>query len=189
MKSEIKYIELKSGYTDDGPAWIGKLEFSKSGKTIYFNGRAFKGNGHGLCSDIETHEVYWISGIKKNGQDRHWAGRGKIMIDRTIVEEYLKLVDLKFLDTKKYELVDIVSTNKKKFTAIENSTIDTLGEFDKYQDLAGLSKLQLENVIAELKERELNTNSNNGLKYYTVKRLEAEKLLAIQLDEEKPNAD
>ena len=23
MKSEIKYIELKSGYQDDGPAWIG----------------------------------------------------------------------------------------------------------------------------------------------------------------------
>jgi len=29
MKSEIKYIELKSGYHDDGPAWIGMVEFSE----------------------------------------------------------------------------------------------------------------------------------------------------------------
>lgn len=35
---------------------------------MYFNGRALKGNGHGACSDIETHEVYWISGIKKMGK-------------------------------------------------------------------------------------------------------------------------
>jgi hypothetical protein len=28
-----------------GPAWV---EFSKSGKTIYFNGRALKGNGHNV---------------------------------------------------------------------------------------------------------------------------------------------
>jgi hypothetical protein len=95
MASQIKYIELKSGYSDDGPAWIAKVEFSKSGKTIYFNGRALKGNGHGLCSDIETHEVYWVSGIKKNGQDRHWAGNGKIKVDRTIVEEYLNLIGAK----------------------------------------------------------------------------------------------
>lgn len=34
MKQELKYIELKSGYNDDGPAWIGYVEFSKFGKTI-----------------------------------------------------------------------------------------------------------------------------------------------------------
>nr|WP_321519067.1 hypothetical protein [uncultured Bacteroides sp.] len=33
MESQIKYIELKTGYADDGPAWIGKVEFSKSGIT------------------------------------------------------------------------------------------------------------------------------------------------------------
>ena len=40
MESQIKYIELKTGYTDDGLAWIGKVEFSKSGKMIYLNGHA-----------------------------------------------------------------------------------------------------------------------------------------------------
>ena len=48
MRTEIKYIELKTGYADNGPAWIGKVEFSKSGKTMYFNNHAFKGNGHGV---------------------------------------------------------------------------------------------------------------------------------------------
>ncbi len=34
MESQIKYIELKTGYADDGPAWIEKVEFYKSGITI-----------------------------------------------------------------------------------------------------------------------------------------------------------
>jgi hypothetical protein len=125
MRTEIKYIELKSGYGDDGPAWIGRVEFSKSGKTVYFNGHALKGNGHGGCSDLESGEIYWISGIKKNGQDRHWAGGGKIMIDRSIVDEYLKLIDIKILDPQKYELVDLITTDKKKFYGIENGSNDS----------------------------------------------------------------
>jgi hypothetical protein len=56
IKSELKYIELKPGYSDNGPAWIGKVEFSKSGKTVYFNGHAFKSNDHGGCSDIERRQ-------------------------------------------------------------------------------------------------------------------------------------
>jgi hypothetical protein len=70
MKEKIMYIELKSGYEDNGPAWIGKVYYSKSGKTIYFSGKAFqslKGSGiGGNYFDIETSEHYWISGIKKN---------------------------------------------------------------------------------------------------------------------------
>jgi hypothetical protein len=117
MKSEIKYIELKSGYSDDGPAWIGRVDYSKSRQTIYFN-------GHGSCIDIETNESYWITGIKKSGQNRHWAGKGKIMIDRLIVDDYLKLIGVKNFDSTKFELVDIEKTDKKRFTAIENGSID-----------------------------------------------------------------
>ena len=42
MKSELKYIELKSGFGDTGLAWIGMAEFSKSGRTVYFNGKLLK---------------------------------------------------------------------------------------------------------------------------------------------------
>ena len=39
---DIRYIELKTGYNDNGPAWIGNVKESKSGKTIYFNDHAFQ---------------------------------------------------------------------------------------------------------------------------------------------------
>ncbi len=50
-----------------------------------------KGTAHAYSEfsnyyDLENREGYWISGIKKNGQDRRWAGSGKILIDREIVD-------------------------------------------------------------------------------------------------------
>ncbi len=177
MRSEIKYIELKSGYSDDGPAWIGKVEFSKTGQTTYFNNHAFKGNGHGYCFDIETKKTYWITGIKKNGQNRHWAGKGKIMIDKMIVEDYLKLIDLKTLDLTKFEVVEIEKTDKKRFTAIENGSTDLVDIADKYPDLKNLSVDELKTAIEYLTRRGNYTNPSNGQKYITVKKLEAEKLL------------
>ncbi|WP_207420208.1 hypothetical protein [Desertivirga brevis] len=121
MKPQIKYIELKTSHNDDGPAWIAEVELSRSGRTIYFNGLALLGKGHGACTDLETGDIYWISGIKKNGKDRHRAGKGKIMVDRKILESYLDLRGLSLLHRNKYELIDILPTNKRKFAEIENS--------------------------------------------------------------------
>jgi hypothetical protein len=127
MKPELKYIELKSGFGDNGPAWIGMAEFSKSGRTVYFNGKALKNsNAQGIAGnyyDIENGDEYWISGTKKNGNDRHWAGGGKIMIDRNVVELYLSMVDFDILDKSRYELTDIKATDKKKFAVIENQKL------------------------------------------------------------------
>ena len=124
MKSELRYIELKSGFGDKGPAWIGMAEFSKTGRTVYFNGKALKNsNASGISGnyyDIENRDEYWISGVKKNGADRHWAGGGKIMIDRKVVDHYLSQVDFDKLDKNRFELVDIVPTVKQKFAVLEN---------------------------------------------------------------------
>jgi hypothetical protein len=177
MKAEIKYIELKTGYSDNGPAWIGRVEFSKSGQTVYFNGQAFKGNGHGYCFDIETKKSYWITGIKKRGQNRHWAGKGKIMIDRLVVDDYLKLINSPNLDFNTFELIDIKATDKQRFTSIENGGLDTITIPDKFPDLKDLSIDELKNAIEYLKRKESYTNPNNGQKFITVKKLEAEKLL------------
>lgn len=105
----IRYIELKTGYNDDGPAWIGKVKISRSGNTVYFNDHAFqKCNGiSGNFIDIESGEEYWISGIKKNGEDRHWAGRGKITIDSKIIPEYLEITEAKEIDKTKFIVKDI----------------------------------------------------------------------------------
>ena len=109
MKTEIKYIELKSGYSDNGPAWIAKVALSKSKQTIYFNDKAFqKTIGiYGNYFDVETGYEYWISGMKKDGTDRHWAGNGKIFLDRSIVSEYLKLTGKELVDDSRFEVVDI----------------------------------------------------------------------------------
>ncbi|WP_027064855.1 hypothetical protein [Maribacter sp. Hel_I_7] len=128
MKPELKYIELKSGFGDNGPAWIGIAEFSKSGRTVYFNGKALKNsNAQGIAGnyfDIENGDEYWVSGIKKNGTDRHWAGGGKIMIDKNAVELYLSLVDFDVLDKNSFELTEIETTDKQRFAELENKKLN-----------------------------------------------------------------
>ncbi|MFG0273742.1 MAG: 1-deoxy-D-xylulose-5-phosphate synthase [Phycisphaerales bacterium] len=92
MKTRIMYIELKSNSNDRGPARIGRVQFSKWGSSVYYQGRRFetlKGSGvSGNYVDVETGDEYWISGCKKNGQDRHWAGSGPVEIDDDVREEY-----------------------------------------------------------------------------------------------------
>jgi len=86
------YVELKSSHNDSGPARIGRVAFSKTGRTLYYGGKAFQsliGSGIGAnYFDIETDEQYWISGPKRLGGDRHWAGSGPIEIDPDVAEQY-----------------------------------------------------------------------------------------------------
>jgi hypothetical protein len=109
MKDKLIYVELKTGYEDNGPAWIGMASYSKSGRTIYFNGRAFRrSNGVGAnYIDIENGDAYWISGIKKNQKDRHWAGSEKVMVDESILKEYLAFVGAERLATSHYSVVKL----------------------------------------------------------------------------------
>lgn len=109
MSLELRYIELKSGYADDGPAWIGRVKISRTGTTIYFNDHAYRKccGISGNYIDIETEEEYWISGVKKDGTDRHWDGSGKIIMDTKVVDEYLELIGKTELDTSKFILEEI----------------------------------------------------------------------------------
>lgn len=121
MKSRIMYVELKTGYSDNGPAWIGKAFFSKSSKTIYFNGKAFKGGRRELISG----DLYWISGVKKDGTDRHWAGGGKISIDKSVVKEYLEFIGNKSLPKNKFEVVELNNNPpKEEIKGIENQKLE-----------------------------------------------------------------
>lgn len=108
MMMEICYIEHKIG-NENGAAWIAAVKRSKSGQTVYFNGKSFKKRPgiSGNYIDIETGEEYWISGVKKDGGDRHWAGSGKIMIDNSILSEYLELIEKTSLPKSRYEIVDL----------------------------------------------------------------------------------
>jgi hypothetical protein len=92
------YVELKTGFNDDGPALIGRVRFSKSWRTIYYRGRRLQSlKGGGMFAnyiDIDNGDEFWVSGVKKNGQDRHWAGHGPVDIDEDVAEEYRRLVGL-----------------------------------------------------------------------------------------------
>lgn len=127
MKRQLTYIELKTGYSENGPAWIGLVEFSKSGQTLYFDNKALK--KHKIPSsnsnhyDIETGNEYWVSGVKKNGQDRHWAGNGKIMIDKNSIADYLSFINAKELNSTKFQIIEFKKTDKVRISKIENAVL------------------------------------------------------------------
>jgi len=89
MKTRIMYIEYK-GDGISGPARIGRVSFSKTGKSVYYRGRRFETlGGSGFKAnyfDVETGDHYWISGPKKRGGDRLY-GTG-VEIDDDVREEY-----------------------------------------------------------------------------------------------------
>src|ERR1039457_1017348 len=91
MKSRIMYIEEKSGGLT-GPARIGRVTFSKTGRTIYYGGRSFQSlKGLGFKAnyyDVDTSDHYWISGPKRNGGDSLDGGSTPIEIDEDVREEY-----------------------------------------------------------------------------------------------------
>ncbi|MEN6384974.1 MAG: 1-deoxy-D-xylulose-5-phosphate synthase [Phycisphaerales bacterium] len=98
MKSRIMYIELKTHggrHNDRGPARIGRVFFNRTGKTITYKDKKFQKGGTDSCAnyhDIITNEGYWISGPKKNGQDRHSCGGGPIAIDEDVRVEYWTVI-------------------------------------------------------------------------------------------------
>jgi len=84
-RPRVMYVEQKTdgprNLNDRGPAAIGQITFSKSGRTAYFNGKTFqrsKGTYGGNHRCIEDGNEYWISGVKKRGTNRHWAGGGPV---------------------------------------------------------------------------------------------------------------
>jgi hypothetical protein len=91
MKSRIMYIECKANGLE-GEASIGRVTFSKSGATLHYRGKSFQSlKGRGFKSnyfDIETGEHYWISGPRRDGQDRLYAGGAPVKIDDDVFDEY-----------------------------------------------------------------------------------------------------
>jgi hypothetical protein len=82
-----------------------------------------RGESGGNYIDMETGESFWISGVKKNGEDRHRAGSGKVLVEAAAVSEYLQTIDAQSLDTAKCEVTnsirqtDIVRLSKLANTA------------------------------------------------------------------------
>ncbi len=90
-RSRIMYIEDKSEGLE-GRARIGRVYFSKSGKTLYYRGQRFrslKGRGYkaNYC-DVETGDWYWISGPRADLHDRLYGGNEGVVVDEDVEEAY-----------------------------------------------------------------------------------------------------
>jgi hypothetical protein len=89
MRSRIMYVENKSELLNNRGR-IGRVSFSKTGRTLFYNGREFRSLCGGYKAnyfDVATGEEYWISGPKKNGGDRLYGTPG-VEIDEDVREEY-----------------------------------------------------------------------------------------------------
>lgn len=171
MKTALKYIELKTGFGHTGPAWIGLVSFSKSNKTLYFNGKAFQsleGNGiYGNYYDIESGDEYWVSGVKKNQRDRPIYGGGMIQVDRSIVEQYLKEVNQPFLNPKQYRIVDVDATPLRRIHTLENalSSPDTDLVWNKrYDTPSALTLEELDVLLAYFQKDAIHGSFLKGRK-------------------------
>src|ERR1700744_4181967 len=89
MKSRIMYIECKERSLT-GPARIGRVTFSRTMRSMYYNGSEFtKVVGYKYnCIEIQTGDRYWISGCKSNGNDTLYGGGKSTPIDEDVREEY-----------------------------------------------------------------------------------------------------
>lgn len=120
----LRYIELKTGCADDGPAWIARVVLSRSGRTLYFADKALKRGGGQLGSgnylNIQTGEVYWVSGVKKSGRDRHSAGSGAVSIEAGAVKEYLAEIGAVALPWGVRVIDDLPVPDPGNFVNIEN---------------------------------------------------------------------
>ena len=89
-KTRIMYIENKSEGLD-GPARIGRVTFSKSGRSVHYDGRTFSKVGSGykynhVADDNGDH--FWISGPRKDGADRLHNSSIPVEIDADVEAEY-----------------------------------------------------------------------------------------------------
>jgi hypothetical protein len=90
-KTRIMYIENKSEGLN-GPARIGRVTFSKSGRSMHYAGRTFRKVGGGFKYNHiaeDNGERFWISGPRKDGQDRLYPDSTvPVEIDEDVSVEY-----------------------------------------------------------------------------------------------------
>lgn len=83
------YVEPGGGLAGEGGR-IGKVSFSKTGRTLYYQGMKFqslKGDGYKEnYYELDSLEGYWISGPKRDGSDALYPMT--IAIDDDVREEY-----------------------------------------------------------------------------------------------------
>lgn len=82
---------------------MGRVTFSRSGRSLYYQGKEFlRANARLKANymEVETRDPYWISGPRRDGEDRLYVPSGlPVEIDEDVREEYWREI------RKKPELV------------------------------------------------------------------------------------
>ncbi|WP_052123445.1 hypothetical protein [Flavobacterium beibuense] len=158
MKPQIKYIELKSGYSDNGPAWIGLVTFSKTGRTVYFNGKAFKS--------------LKAKGISGNHYDLETG------------EEYLTIINRDELNLSKYTITEVITNDiKEQAYLVENEQEEeeTFTREMLFKNPKELSNSELKSGIDYLKEKETVIKYNKARRGYKETRITFEEELTKRM--------
>ncbi|MEM7509191.1 MAG: 1-deoxy-D-xylulose-5-phosphate synthase [Pseudomonadota bacterium] len=89
-RSRIMYVEYK-GDGVEGPARIGRVYSSKSGRSLYYRGKTFQSLAGAVFKanyfDVDSGEHYWISGPRKDRNDRLYGGQKDVEIDSDVRDE------------------------------------------------------------------------------------------------------
>jgi hypothetical protein len=95
LRSRVMYLENKAEGLQ-GPARIGRVYFSKTGRTLYYRNQRFRSlKGAGFKSnyyEVESGDPYWISGPHKDRNDRLYGGNRGVEIDEDVRDEYVALI-------------------------------------------------------------------------------------------------
>lgn len=90
-RTRIMYIESKSEGLN-GPTKIGRVTFSKSGRSVHYAGRTFLKVGSGFKYNHiaeDNGERFWISGPRMDGRDRLYPDSVvPVEIDEDVRDEY-----------------------------------------------------------------------------------------------------
>jgi hypothetical protein len=82
-----------------------------------------RGDSGGNYVDMGTGESFWVSGVKKNGEDCHWAGSGKVLVEAAALSEYLKVIGAETLDRSRCEVTGAIrQTDISKLSRQANSS-------------------------------------------------------------------
>lgn len=88
------YVELKTGYDDNGPAWIGWVRLSRSGRTAYYRGRTLVrySGPEGSHYDAATGEVFRLSTPQEDVR-YHRDSLAAATVDEDARAEYRRILD------------------------------------------------------------------------------------------------
>jgi hypothetical protein len=84
------WIEDKGADGIVGPARIGRVTLSKSGRSLKYGGRRFESlKGRGFKAnyfDPETGDYFWISGCRRDGRDALYST--EVQVDADVAEAH-----------------------------------------------------------------------------------------------------